>query len=255
MAWDRFFRIVRELLDLASKHGPKIHEWWNGLRATVSEWWNGKKLAIIGPTAVGKNSFYNRLQGNPIPNEHINTKAVENIPKFTLQRHLHDGKVFQITVKRSTNVGGEKEQRDRFWFDACKGSDVIFYMLSLEDLKKQSYKSGGRVHEDLEWLAEHIGQMKSNPKIHFLVNKLDLELGQSADYDSFVEQLKPLVMEFEDMVRRILGGYKARITGISATSMMDDGIFHRSFALILESVYDAVHRKRKATSHVGTSTP
>ena len=131
---------------------------------------------------------------------------------------------------------------------------MIFYMLSLEDLKKKSYGLGGRVYEDLEWLAQHLGQMKSNPRVHFIVNKIDLELRQLADYDSFVEQLKPLVMEFDDMARRILGGYKARIAGISAMSMMDDGIFHRSFALVLESVYDAVHRKRKASGRVGTPT-
>ena len=100
MAWDIFLRIIREIVNFIDKHGPKMHEWWNDLRTTVSEWWNGKKIAIIGPTAVGKSSFYNRLQDNPIPTEHINTKAMENIPKFTLKRHLHDGKEFQITVKR-----------------------------------------------------------------------------------------------------------------------------------------------------------
>jgi hypothetical protein len=256
MSWVRFWKTLKEIakwVPVIVVAAKKAYDWFKELKPHVRDWWQGKKIAIIGPTAVGKNSLYNRLQDKPIPSEHINTKAMEDIPKFKLRRHLPDGKEFEITVKRSTNVGGEKEQRDRFWFDACKSSDVIFYMLSLDDLRKGRYKPGGRVHEDLEWLAQHLGEMSSSPKIHFLVNKIDLELKQMADYDEFVEQLKPKVIEFDEITHRILGRYKARITGISATSMLDDGIFNRSLVLVLESVYDAVHRKKPAKTRVGAS--
>ncbi len=246
MSWEQFFNTV---VKLARKHGPTILaagklaiDWFKALKPKIADWWNGKKIAIIGPVAVGKNSFYNRLQGIPIPQEHINTKSLENQPRFIIKRILEDT-VFKITVKRSQNVGGEAEQRDRFWMDACKNSDVIFYLLTLANLKEGEYKAGGRIHHDLEWLAKHLGHMGTRPKIHFLVNKIDLELKQITDYDEFVEQLKPVIVEFEETVHRVLGGYKKRITGISAISMLDEGIFNRSFVTVLESVYDAVHCK------------
>lgn len=247
MSWGNFWKTLKEII----KWAPvviggirKAYEWVEELAPRVRDWWQGKKIAIIGPTAVGKNSFYNRLRGQPIPIEHINTRALEDVPEFKLQRELPDGKTFEIHVKRSSNVGGEHEQRERFWLDACRGSDVIFYMLTLSDLQEGWFREGGRVHDDLEWLGRHFGVMRSSPKVHFLVNKIDLELKKVADYDSFLERLKPLVEEFESTVKRIFGRYKQRNTGISATSMLDEGIFNRSLVLVLESVYESVHRKK-----------
>lgn len=240
-----FFKALLQFIKWAKIVGPHVIDWLNQIRPQVREWWHGKKIAIIGPTAVGKNSFYLRLQGLPIPRKHINTKALEDVPKFKFRRVLPDGRKFEIKVNRSRNVGGEKEQRDRFWLDACKEADVIFYMLSLKDLREGAYKDGNRVSEDLSWLGDQLGHMNGSPKVHFLINKVDVDLKVADDYDCFVEELKPLLGEFENAAKRALGPYSVRITGISPTSMSNDRIFNNSFTLVLESVYEATHRKHR----------
>jgi len=256
MSWANFWKTVKVIIKwgpVVAKGVRKAYEWIKELSPRARDWWRGKKIAIIGPTAAGKNSFFNRLQGLPIPKEHINTKALEHVVSFKLRRELPDGKTFEIDVKRSTNVGGEQEQRERFWLDACSGSDVIFYMLTLDDLKRGRFRDGNRVHDDLLWLARHFGVMKSSPKVHFLVNKIDLELKKGADYDSFTTELKPLIEEFDETVGKVFGRFRLRYTGISATSMLDDDIFNRSLVLILEAVYESVHRKKQPKARVGSS--
>jgi hypothetical protein len=39
----------------------------------VIDWWSGKKIAVIGPTASGKDSFLARLQNREIPEVHSNS--------------------------------------------------------------------------------------------------------------------------------------------------------------------------------------
>ena len=43
------------------------------------DWWSGKKIAVIGPTASGKDSFLARLQNREIPEVHSNTPMGETV--------------------------------------------------------------------------------------------------------------------------------------------------------------------------------
>ena len=47
------------------------------------DWWSGKKIAVIGPTASGKDSFLARLQNREIPEIHSNSPMGEKISPST----------------------------------------------------------------------------------------------------------------------------------------------------------------------------
>jgi len=220
------------LIDGIRKLAPKIRDWWNG-----------KKIAIIGPTAVGKDCLYCRLQDKPIPDKHNQTKEAEKVPSFPFRKTLPSGKEFSVTFKRCINVGGEVEQRKRYWLDCCTNADVIFYMFTIGDLKKGRYRKGTRVWRDLRWLATNMEEMKPNSLVHFLVNKIDLELADGDDYKTFLPKITPQLEEFEATAKSIFGDYEARLTGVSPVSMTNDYLFARSFPKVLEAVYEAVHQK------------
>ena len=165
------------------------------------------------------------------------------MPSFRYTQTLPSGKEFSVSFKRCINVGGEVEQRTRYWLDCCTGSDVIFYMLAIDDLKKGRYRKGSRVSGDLKWLATHMGKMRPNVLLHFLVNKIDLELADGDGYKEFLAQLKPQLDEFEATTKSIFGDYQAKLTGVSPVSMKSDYIFALSFPKALEAVYEAVHQE------------
>jgi len=241
MAWVKGFMAAWKILKEAIKYAPVVIDWVLKLAPKIREWWNGKKIAVIGMVAVGKNCLYHRLKDEPIPVVHRQTKSPERVERFKCKRSLPDGKSFEVTLSKCTNVGGEVEQRDRFWLDACKDADVIFYMLTLEKIRKEHFHRGTRVYNDLKWLATHMDKMKTNVVVHLLVNKIDLELSDGADYKDFAESLKPQVEELEKVACSLFGDYEQKLTGISPTSMKDDHIFTMSFSNVLESVYGALH--------------
>jgi len=230
-----FSKIATQLLADSLKDAIK------GLPPKVINWWNGRKIAVIGPTAAGKNSFYHRLRGEPLSDEHVQTRGPEKVETFTFKRALPNNKVFKIRCRGSINVGGEADERDRFWLHACNGADVIFYMLTLDDLREKRFHEGSRVYGDLRWLGAHMGQMKPNTLVHLLVNKIDGELKDGARYAEFQRQHEPALDELEKTTKALLGPYNVRLSGISPTSMTDPHLFGISFASALESVYDAVH--------------
>jgi hypothetical protein len=72
-------------------------------------WWSGKKIAVIGPTASGKDSFLARLQNKEIPEVHSNSAAGEKIKSFKVKLALSDNQVIDITCKGMINIGGEAD--------------------------------------------------------------------------------------------------------------------------------------------------
>ncbi len=227
---------------IATKEGSRmLKEQLKGLPKRVTNWWNGKKIAIIGPTAAGKDSFYRRLQGKSVPETHRQTRSAEKVPSFKYKAALPDGRAFAIHCKRCINIGGETDQRERFWFEACKDADVIFYMLTLDDLQRGRYKGRGRVNTDLKWLTCHMGQMKDTAVVYFLINKIDTVLDDGDGYEELLRSLRPCVNDFETSAKRTLGEYQERLKGVTLTSMTDDHIFAVAFPQTLKAVYDAVH--------------
>ena len=62
------FRVFLQLVSLpgTSKHVDRL------VKGALA-WWSGKKIAVIGPTASGKDSFLARLQNRAIPEVHANS--------------------------------------------------------------------------------------------------------------------------------------------------------------------------------------
>src|ERR1700687_2103963 len=116
------------------------------------EWWSGKKIAVIGPTASGKDSFLARLQNKEIPEVHSNSTMGEKIKSFKVKLALSDRQVIDITCKGMVNIGGEADYRDMpsGWLSVCRDSDVVFYMMTVEDLSAKRFLRGRRIPQDLD---------------------------------------------------------------------------------------------------------
>lgn len=249
MAWSQIFKRIakfiykhRENIKKGAKTIIKLAHYFHKLAKPVIDWWNGKKIAIIGPTAAGKNSLYRRLKGEPIPKQHIQTKGVERIKTFTFRMPLADGKLFKLRCKRALNVGGGIDERERNWFEACDKTDVIFYIVSIKAVKRSSFSPRTRMYADMKWIGENLGKLKKNALVHILVNKMDLEINQNGELDKILNELKPKIDKFEKMTKTVFGAYKDRLTGVTPTSMKDGYIFAMSFPKALEAVYEAVNK-------------
>lgn len=259
MAWGQMFiktvkkiykhrKKIEKVVKKAITIGPVILK----VARKIIDWWNGKKIAIIGPTAAGKNSLYHRLKDEPIPKQHILTPGIERVKKFTFKMTLADGKLFKLRCRRALNVGGGVDARERHWFEACDKADVIFYIVSIKYVKMSTFlprtaKDADvcrheRIYADMKWIGENLRKLKENALVHILVNKMDLEINQNGEFDKILDELKPKIDKFEKMTKGVFGAYKDRLTGVTPTSMKDDYIFAISFPEALKAVYEAVNK-------------
>src|ERR1700735_2410528 len=121
-------------------------------------WWSGKKIAVIGPTASGKDSFLARLQNKEIPEVHSNSAMGEKIKSFKVKLALSDRQVVDITCKGLIKIGGEADYPDMpsGWLSVCKDANVVFYMMTVEDLSAKRFLRGGRIRQDLDWLLSEL---------------------------------------------------------------------------------------------------
>lgn len=204
----------------------------------VARWYRGEKLAVLGPAGVGKDSLFRRLRRSAIPEEHTPTPEVSRVGRFELRWALPRGDELRLTAARSRNVGGEVADRDRHWTAAVEGATLVFYLLDLDALEGAQHQPGGRVHEDLRWLAAHLGQTAARSRIHLLVNKVDRRFGQDMAHDAITTELRPRLDELSDVAARILSAYRHRLTGITPTSLRDDYLFGVSFGAALQAVAD-----------------
>src|ERR1017187_4347639 len=118
-------------------------------------WWSGKKIAVIGPTASGKDSFLARLQNKEIPEVHSNSAMGEKIKSFKVKLALSDHQVIDITCKGMVNIGGETDYRDMpsGWLSVCKDANVVFYVMTVEDLSAKRFLKGRRIRSEWSTLA------------------------------------------------------------------------------------------------------
>src|SRR5690606_6528708 len=79
-----------------------------------------------------------------------------------------------FVCRSAINVGGEVDERERYWHDACKDSDYIFYLVDADKMQKDEAVVLKRVEDDLDWFATHIGGFKAGRKLYILLNKIDL---------------------------------------------------------------------------------
>lgn len=210
-----------------------------GVLRNIAEWWNGKSIAVIGPTASGKNSMFNRLKHQAPPDEHVQTRGAEQVGKFNIKWTLPDSTTFNITCKNSINVGGELDERERYWLQSCNQADVIFYLIDGEKLVAESEKTLLRIKDDLKWIARQIHSFKPSVAIHLLVNKVDcfvegvpVENSQKVISEKILEEIKII----DDISQKIFGAYFKKITGLGPVSMVDDFLFKAYFTEALQQI-------------------
>lgn len=216
------------------KHAP-------GWYSKVKDWWDGKCIAIIGPTAAGKNSFFSKLKMENAPVEHIQTRGAEAIATFKFAWPLSDKTEVNFRCKNSINVGGEIDERERYWLQSCSSSDVIFYLVDFDKLSREPGETKERIRSDLIWIASNISQFKSGSSIHILINKVDVLLSECKDLSDIEENiskgLEPYLKDIESSANKILGVYFDRITGVSPISMNNAYLFSIYFAAVLQAVF------------------
>ena len=207
------------------------------------EWWSGKKIAVIGPTASGKDSFLARLQNREIPEIHSNSPMGEKIRSFDVKLALSNRQVVDITCKGVINIGGETDYRDApsGWLSVCKDADVVFYMMTVNDLSAKRFFKGRRIRQDLDWLQRALPHLKQGALIHILINKIDEQIESHTDYRALAEELAQELAALDRTVRNVLHPYEARYTGATLISMKDKQIYTRAINIVLGSVYSAFH--------------
>ena len=226
---------------------PGVGEHLIRLVKGVLDWWEGKKIAVIGPTASGKDSFLARLQNREIPEIHSNSPMGEKIKSFDVKLALSNRRVVDITCRGVINIGGETDYRDApsGWLSVCKDADVIFYMMTVNDLSARRFLKGRRIRQDFDWLQSALPHLKQGALIHILINKIDEKIESHTDYRALAEELAQELGALDRTVRTVLHPYEARYTGATLISMKDKPIYTHAINIVLRSVYSAFHKTVK----------
>jgi len=235
----------RVFLLLAS--APGIGRHLSRLVKAGIDWWQGKKIAVIGPTAAGKDSFLARLQNRQIPRVHSNSAMGERIKSFDVKLALSNRQVVDITCKGVINIGGEADYRDdpSGWLAVCKDADVVFYVMTVNDLAKRRFLKGRRIRQDLDWLQTAMPHLRRGALVHILINKIDEMIETHMDYRALAEELAEELSELDRTTREVLQPYEARYTGATLISMKNKQIYTRAINIIFRAVYFAFHETEK----------
>jgi hypothetical protein len=236
---------LRVFLLLASVPGIRKHV--VRLVKGAVEWWSGKKIAVIGPTASGKDSFLARLQNREIPLVHSNSPMGEKIKSFDVKLALSHRQVIDITCKGVINIGGETDYRDApsGWLAACEDADVVFYVMTIKDLSEEKFRKGGRIRGDLDWLQAALPHLKPDLLIHILINKIDEEIQSHTDYPALAKELAKELRALDKTVKKVLHPYQAKYTGATLISMKNKQIYTIAINDALRAVYSAFHGSMK----------
>jgi len=216
------------------------------------DWWSGKKIAVIGPAASGKDSFLARLQHQEIPRQHSTSTIGETMKSFDVKLTLSNRRVVDITCKGVVNVGGEADYRDdpAGWLAVCRDADVVFYIMTVDDLSQKRFLKGRRIRQDLDWLLTAMPYLKQGALIHILINKVDKEIESHTDYQALAAELGQEMAALDRTVRSVLHPYGQHYTGATLISMKNKQIYTRAINLVFRAVYSAFHEtvtKRKAS--------
>lgn len=206
----------------------------------VKDWWQGKCIAVIGPTASGKNTMFSKLAKLPPAAEYTQTRGAENVGKFDFSWPLPNKTDIKFTCKRSINVGGELDERERFWAQSCKGADVIFYLIDFEKLVAAPDITLARIKDDLKWMLSNFNEFKSSSVVHILLNKIDIVHGDDLneeDEATFYREVEEKIKYIQALAEKHLAGYFKRVTGITPISMVNNYLFKRYFTASLEQVF------------------
>lgn len=180
--------------------------------------------------------MFSRLRKDPIPTEHIQTRGAEKVTDFKVSWPLPQGEHVDFHCKRSINVGGEIDERERYWLQTCEGADVIFYLLDSVKLGESHVATIERFRDDMRWLVTNFRHFRPSVTVHLLLNKIDLTLGPYPHTSSALNSMKDLVDSMEREAKNALEEYFKRVTGVTPISMADEHLFNKYFASTLSAV-------------------
>jgi hypothetical protein len=136
------------------------------------------------------------------------------------------------------------------WLSVCKDANVVFYMMTVEDLAAKRFLRGRRIRQDLDWLLTALPELKRDTLIHILINKIDKKIESHIGYRALANELEKELGALNKTVRDVLHPYEARYTGATLISMKNKQIYTCAINYALRSVYSAFHetskRKKKA---------
>ncbi|QCE32824.1 hypothetical protein FAI41_04055 [Acetobacteraceae bacterium] len=247
--------------------------WAASLLKEVGAWWNGKNIAVLGATASGKDSFISCLQKEEPHKGHVNTTGVEKVESFRIDYPFPDGENICFNVKEGINVGGEDEDKERYWSKVLEGADLIFYLidfpkffkelqaLDLEEMAQDGIKlklalkeqqgEGWRILEDMRFLASQISYFPEGkrPLVSVLLNKYDQLEGFPARYiahatpedrEEILENIAPSLNLFlslmQPLMKKELGTFRKQLKTIEPMSCGSLDLFKFFFPNILRKV-------------------
>lgn len=231
--------LTKEILEKVVEKAPEYF-------VRMKSWWSGRTIAVIGPTASGKNSLFDRIKDLPPPGQHIQTRGAEAVGNFDVSWGVGGRDKIEFKCKRSINVGGEIDERERFWGQACADADVVFYLVDFQKLLENRESSIDRVRDDFKWIASRLKSFKQGVKFHILLNKVDkIEFsGEPEDHrDHIVKLVKEESIKIQNIAHKFFGDQKAAIVGVSPISMIDDYLFRTFFTSVLSEVFAEVTKK------------
>lgn len=214
-------------------------DWLNiflSLYKKVGKYWESKTLIIIGPTASGKDSFLDKLRKKEIKQDYSQTRGSEEVEKYKLEWTI-DGKTITTNAAPSINVGGEIDQRERFWKEACKPCDVIFYLIDAEKLKTDRDALLSRLRGDLKWLVVNASTFKKDFKLSLIVNKIDLVVQEDEDQNENI--IAELINEVKEIAEKTLSVRKNHLVGVFPLSITNEYMFETYSAKILTETMEA----------------
>lgn len=217
----------------------------------LKNWWHGKSIGVLGATATGKNSLFNRLKDDNFSENYIQTRGTENIKTFKVSYRLNDKDYIEFKCKNSVNVGGETDERERYWGDILKNSDILFYLIDIEKVAKQSNSYMERLQDDLLWLHACCSKMKNGAKIYIILNKIDVLIGDCKKNGLNEEMISKSIEEpignvsniIEDIFGILDNGDIDGISGVYPISIKDKNLFHKYFKQIIKDIYEKENKK------------
>lgn len=225
---------------------------WNKMKGL-----EGKRIAVIGATASGKNSLIARLKSEKVPTEHAQTRGTETVDKYDIRFPVPGHKAIEFTALKSVNVGGEEDERDRFWADACRDSDIVFYLVDVKRFIGDREATLKRVREDIVWIrsegfgGKSNGIFKSEMRLAIIANKVDAlqdVYKSDVDLDTITNATLSITGQIEAVARSALGPAGPWLTGVYPLSIVDDDLFTLLFSAILADTagkINAAGRKAK----------
>jgi len=231
--------VLRKLANIGLGFLLEHRDFFIQTSSTVIKWWKGKKIAIIGPQESGKDALWNRLQG--LDPKETSSLDQSRVPHFKIDFRLSNGKRINLTCKRSLNIGGEENHRDQVlgWRAVCEDADIIFYLISIDDLLEHRYLSG-RIKSDLQWIYKTIPYLKSDPHLHILINKIDLKINSHTEYSEYKNKLKDELEKLDSFVKSQLEPWDRSYAGSTLISVYDEGLYLKGIENAFNAVYERV---------------